>query len=118
MTVKLEPIKEALSKGTPGPWKWNEREGEGCLRGSDGLPIFDCGINQNYYPVAGHSPSDEDLVIIVNAPEWIACLVAQLEEAQKTLELIAYSTWEGPAKALQWRDQACETLQSLKGDQL
>ncbi len=70
MTIQQQ-IEEALKKATPGPWKWIHNEGEGCLRGSNGWPIFDCGIDQSYYPVAGHPPYDADLEIITNAHEWL-----------------------------------------------
>jgi hypothetical protein len=116
MNQQLNEIKEALSKATPGPWTIMD----GRIFGKSNTAIDP--LIHEFAPDAPREARNAHL--IANAPQWLASLVSQVEEMQKTLVEIAnmrpsICTWsdeEYYENFSKCEEIAQQTIQSLKGD--
>jgi hypothetical protein len=92
--MRIDEIKERVSKATPGPWKFDRTVGEryfensdcGSFVGVDGEKVMDFGDSEQYYPTQGEAPNWEDTVLIENLHDDLQYLLSKLEIAEKALE--------------------------------
>jgi hypothetical protein len=89
MTDKLQEIKDALAKITPGPWQY-DCEGDMVWAGTTKNPqghICDVrGFGENL-------PMNDNGDFIAKAPEYVEYLLARIEKLEATLKY--YSNHEG-----------------------
>lgn len=115
MSDKLNEIKGALSKVTPGPWFTGKRGGQCHINHAHGNGdcVYDLVLSHSddwvettsedheifeYYYEGCSIRRAEDAHLIANAPEYIAYLIQLVEEQRKTIGFYAdKQNWELPS---------------------
>lgn len=102
---KIDEIKQALAAATLGPWEWQVKkitlnngewgDGEFCVSDlthpeGEGKHLTILDVQENKYgQKAIYCWKESDAHLIANAPEYIAYLLKELEEARKILGFYA-----------------------------
>jgi hypothetical protein len=85
--LKIDRIKKVLAGASPGPWKNTTPEHKAFqaedllqIEDSTGELVCNFGVRDPSCTCEGYEPTEGDTELIINAPEYIAWLVKELEE--------------------------------------